>query len=173
VNTEIAHGSVVGWGAMMQARRSQDLVPMRWIFYLPIPSSRTMSLGSTQPLTETSTRTLPGSKGRPARKAWQTYRHLWADCLDKMWEPRRLTTLWAFTACYRDSFTFSLHKLLYMFRLVLAFYLLSCDTVQSGTLSCPGWVGHVTRAEKIRAANILTGTPLTSTAFATCVWWKY
>jgi hypothetical protein len=33
-----------------------------------------------------------------------------ADCLDKMWEPRRLTTLWAFKACYRDSFTFySLH----------------------------------------------------------------
>jgi hypothetical protein len=24
----------------------------------------------------------------------------------KMWEPRRLTTLWASTACYRDSFTF-------------------------------------------------------------------
>jgi hypothetical protein len=23
-----------------------------------------------------------------------------------MWEPRRITTLWAFTACYRDSFTF-------------------------------------------------------------------
>jgi hypothetical protein len=23
-----------------------------------------------------------------------------------MWKPRRLTTLWAFTACYRDSFTF-------------------------------------------------------------------
>jgi hypothetical protein len=23
-----------------------------------------------------------------------------------MWEPRRLTTLCAFTACYRDSFTF-------------------------------------------------------------------
>jgi hypothetical protein len=23
-----------------------------------------------------------------------------------MWEPRRLTILWAFTACYRDSFTF-------------------------------------------------------------------
>jgi hypothetical protein len=27
-----------------------------------------------------------------------------------MWEPRRLTTLWAFTACYRDSFTFYLCK---------------------------------------------------------------
>jgi hypothetical protein len=23
-----------------------------------------------------------------------------------MWEPRRLTTVWASTACYRDSFTF-------------------------------------------------------------------
>jgi hypothetical protein len=23
-----------------------------------------------------------------------------------MWDPQRLTTLWAFTACYRDSFTF-------------------------------------------------------------------
>jgi hypothetical protein len=30
------------------------------------PSSRTMALGSTQPLTEMSTRNLPGSKGRPA-----------------------------------------------------------------------------------------------------------
>jgi hypothetical protein len=26
--------------------------------------------------------------------------------VSKMWEPRRLTTLWASTACYRDSFTF-------------------------------------------------------------------
>jgi hypothetical protein len=25
-----------------------------------------------------------------------------------MWNPRRLTTLWAFTACYRDRFTFTL-----------------------------------------------------------------
>jgi hypothetical protein len=25
-----------------------------------------------------------------------------------MWEPRRLTTLWAFMACYMDSFTFFL-----------------------------------------------------------------
>jgi hypothetical protein len=33
------------------------------------PSSRTMVLGSTQLLTEMSTRTLPGDKGRPARKA--------------------------------------------------------------------------------------------------------
>jgi hypothetical protein len=29
-----------------------------------------------------------------------------------MWEPRRVTTLWAFTACYRDSFTFLLFTLI-------------------------------------------------------------
>jgi hypothetical protein len=37
-------------------------------FNLPNPSSSTMALGSTQPLTEMSTRNLPGGKGRPARK---------------------------------------------------------------------------------------------------------
>jgi hypothetical protein len=73
-------------------------------FNWPNPSSRTMALGSTQPLTEISTRNLPGSKRRPARKAG----NLTAICepiVQKMWEPRRLTTLWVFTACYRDSFT--------------------------------------------------------------------
>jgi hypothetical protein len=38
-------------------------------FNLPNPSSRTMALGSTQLLTEISTRILPGGKGRPAPKA--------------------------------------------------------------------------------------------------------
>jgi hypothetical protein len=52
--------SVVGWGTMLQAGRSRG-VPMRWIFFnLPNPSSHTMALGSTQPLTETSTRNIPG-----------------------------------------------------------------------------------------------------------------
>jgi hypothetical protein len=27
--------------------------------------------------------------------------------VQKMWEPQRLSTLWASTACYRDSFTFT------------------------------------------------------------------
>jgi hypothetical protein len=35
----------------------------------PNPSSRTMTLGWTKPLTEMSARTLPGVKGRPVRKA--------------------------------------------------------------------------------------------------------
>jgi hypothetical protein len=38
-------------------------------FCLPNSSSRTMALGSTQPLTEMSTRNLFGSKERPGRKA--------------------------------------------------------------------------------------------------------
>jgi hypothetical protein len=46
---------------------------MWWIFS-PNPSSRTMALGSTQPLTEMSIRNIPGGKGRPARKAVTTLR---------------------------------------------------------------------------------------------------
>jgi hypothetical protein len=56
-----------------------------------------MALVSTQPLTEMSTRNLPGGKGQPALKA---------DNLTTICEPRRLTALWASTACYRDSFSF-------------------------------------------------------------------
>jgi hypothetical protein len=86
---------------MLQARRSRDRIPMRWIFFKwPNPSGRTMALGSTQPLTEMSTRNIPGGKGRPAHKA----DNLTAICepiVQKMWEPQHLTTLWASTACYR------------------------------------------------------------------------
>jgi hypothetical protein len=57
-----ARGSVVGWGTMLQAGRSRFRFLMRSLdfFYLPNPSSRTMALGSTQPLTEMSTRNIPG-----------------------------------------------------------------------------------------------------------------
>jgi hypothetical protein len=63
-----------------------------------------MALRSTQPLTEMNTRNLPGGEGRPVRKA----DNLTAICepiVSKMWEPRRLTTLWASTACYSGNFT--------------------------------------------------------------------
>jgi hypothetical protein len=62
-----------------------------------------MAFGSTQPLTEISIRNFPGLKGRPALKA----DNLTAICgpiIFKMREPRRLTTLWAYTACYKDRF---------------------------------------------------------------------
>jgi hypothetical protein len=43
---------------------------MRWIFLsLHEPSSRNIALGSTQSLTEMSTRKLPGGKGRSVRRA--------------------------------------------------------------------------------------------------------
>jgi hypothetical protein len=48
------------------------------LFNLPNLSSRTMALVSTQPLTEMSTRNLPGAKGWPARKA----DNLTAICVD-------------------------------------------------------------------------------------------
>jgi hypothetical protein len=52
---------------MLQAGRSRDLLPMTWTFFnLPNPSSHTMALGSTQPLTEMSTTNLPGGKELPA-----------------------------------------------------------------------------------------------------------
>jgi hypothetical protein len=55
---------------MLQAGRSPVRVPDEVVFFnLPISSSRTMALGSTQPLTKTSTRNLPGVKNRPTHKA--------------------------------------------------------------------------------------------------------
>jgi hypothetical protein len=56
-----------------------------------------MALGSTQPLTEMSTRNLPGGKGRPAHKT-DNFTAIYEPIVYKMWEPRRLRTLWAFTA---------------------------------------------------------------------------
>jgi hypothetical protein len=64
-----ARGRVVGCGTIIKAGRSRVRVPMWWIFNLFNPSSRTMAQGLAQPLTEMSTRKLPGGKGRPARKA--------------------------------------------------------------------------------------------------------
>jgi hypothetical protein len=61
--------------------------------------------GSTQRLIEMSTRNLSGCKGRPTRKP-DNFTAICEPIVYKMWEPRRLTTLWAFRACYRDSVTF-------------------------------------------------------------------
>jgi hypothetical protein len=68
-----------------------------------------LSAALSQPLTERSTRNNPGSirrpGGRPARKA-DNLTAISEPIDQKMWESRRLTTLWASTSCYRDSFTF-------------------------------------------------------------------
>jgi hypothetical protein len=56
---------------MLQTGRWWVRVSMRWIFFFNLPnhSSRTMALGSTQPLTEMNTRNVPEGKKRPARRA--------------------------------------------------------------------------------------------------------
>jgi hypothetical protein len=55
---------------MPQARRSPVRVPDEVDFFnLPNPSSSTVALGSTQPLTKVSTRNLPGGKKGSARRA--------------------------------------------------------------------------------------------------------
>jgi hypothetical protein len=61
-----------------------------------------MAVESTKPLTEISTRNLLGGKGRPARKA-DSLTAICEPIVKKMWERRRVTTLWASTACYMDS----------------------------------------------------------------------
>jgi hypothetical protein len=52
-------------------RNAADSIPdeVTGFFNSPNPTSRTMALGSTQPLTEMSTRNLSEGKGRPACKA--------------------------------------------------------------------------------------------------------
>jgi hypothetical protein len=52
-----------------------------------------------------STRNLPGGVkgGLPARKA-DNFTTIRESVVQKMWDPRRLTTLWASAACNRDSF---------------------------------------------------------------------
>jgi hypothetical protein len=67
---------VVCWGTILQSRRSRVLFPRSLLdfFNLPNPSSLIMSLASTRPLTETSTRKLPVGKGRPSHKADNIYK---------------------------------------------------------------------------------------------------
>jgi hypothetical protein len=65
-----ARGSVVGWDTMLQAGSLPVQVSDEVDFFnLPNSSSRTMALGSTQPLTKMSTRNLPGSEKRSAHRA--------------------------------------------------------------------------------------------------------
>jgi hypothetical protein len=101
-----ARDSVVGWGTMLQAGRSPVQVPSEVdLFRLPNSSSRTMALGLTQPLTNMSTRNLPGSKKWPPHRA---------DNLASVCEPnveasnsRNPKDL---HGLYRDNFTFKWAK---------------------------------------------------------------
>jgi hypothetical protein len=82
---------------MLQAGRLRVRIPDEVHFFnLPNSSSRTMAMGSTQPLTKMSTRNLPGGKKRPARRADNLAAIYEAECL-KMWKPQPPVTLRACT----------------------------------------------------------------------------
>jgi hypothetical protein len=101
---------------MLQARRLRVRFLMRSSFFnWPNPSSCNMALGSTQPLTEMSTRNLPKGKGQPVHKA-DNLITICEPTVQKMCAPRRLTTLQASMASYRNSFTFICLPLLIEFR---------------------------------------------------------
>jgi hypothetical protein len=64
-----ARGRVVWLRHYATSRKVADSSPDEVDYFnLPNPFSRIITLGSTRPLTEMSTRNLPCGKGRPARK---------------------------------------------------------------------------------------------------------
>ena len=91
-----AHRGAVGWGTALQVGRSQVRIPMMSLEFCNWhnPSGRTMALGSTQPLTEMSTRNISwvGKGGRCV--GLTTLPLSCADCLE-IWEPQPTGTLWA------------------------------------------------------------------------------
>jgi hypothetical protein len=100
--------STFGLGTVLQARRLWLWVPVRWIFtqsFQPHREPRVNSASNRNEYQESSW----GVKVA-AMQGWEPYCHLWADCVENMWEPRRFTTLWPFMACYRHSFTLPFYK---------------------------------------------------------------
>jgi hypothetical protein len=80
--------NTVGWGTVLQAGRTWVRFPMVSFefFHWPNPSSRTMPLGLTQPLTETCTTDLLGGKGDRC-PGLTTLSPSCANC-QKFWEPQ-------------------------------------------------------------------------------------
>jgi hypothetical protein len=78
--------SVDGWGAMLQAaRRRFESLRGNYFFQFTVrnPSSRSVALGLTQPLTNEYRKL---KRGRCV--GWQPNRHLWVDCLENVGSSR-------------------------------------------------------------------------------------
>jgi hypothetical protein len=86
--------------ALCNKRKVAGSIPDEVIGFSNLPTSSipTMTLGSGQPLKETSIRNLSGGKGRPTLMT-DNLTFICEPIFYTMWEPRRLTTLWASTVC--------------------------------------------------------------------------
>jgi hypothetical protein len=95
----------VGWGTILQTGRPRvqfQMKPLDFTINLIFPAAL-WPWGGLSFLTELSTRNFPGGKGRP-----NNLTAIFPPIVQKMWELRRLTPLWASRSCYRDTFTFYL-----------------------------------------------------------------
>jgi hypothetical protein len=63
-----------------------------WTFHWRNPSGRAMTLGSTQPLTEMSTKDISWGVKAAGSWGWETY-HLYVPIVYKFWETQPLETL--------------------------------------------------------------------------------
>jgi hypothetical protein len=118
-----ARGSVVGWGHYATSRKVAGPNPHEITGFLkwPNPSSRSIALGSTQPLKEISTRIYLGVQG--GRRVRPTTSLPSVSRLPRICELRRLTTLWTSTAYYRDNFTFYFSLTMFCHLYIIYIYL--------------------------------------------------
>jgi hypothetical protein len=96
----VCSGSVVGWGTILKAGRSRVRFPVRSLdFSNYLILAAALRLWVVSACNRHEYQESFGGKGRPARKADNL------TVIKKMWEPRRLTLVWASTACCKDSFS--------------------------------------------------------------------
>jgi hypothetical protein len=98
-----ARSRVVGWGTMLQSGSIRVRFPMRLLdsIYLILPAALGSGVDSASNRNEYQKSSWGVKRGRCVMLTT-----LPPTVRPKMLEPRLLTTLWAFTACYRDGFTF-------------------------------------------------------------------
>jgi hypothetical protein len=84
-----------------------------------------------------------------------------------MWEPRRLTTVWAFMACYRDGFTFT------CFMILGAIYWQKCPTKWL-TLRQSFWLWQfcATMLSKCSSLIVCRGFKFSVEGLRNLSWWR-